>query len=129
MYYLLFAIDDRDCIIFQCQAFANTLTALANYVDDLGELAQRLKYIANKHVSFDIPRSYYSIYRTELMAAFQEVLGNDATDEFIDAWTDVYNALTKVLQSLEDNIKGAKKDEAGMYTKLGFLKFLKKNSI
>ena len=98
-------------------------------MDDLGELAQRLKYIANKHVSFDIPRSYYSIYRTELMAAFQEVLGNDATDEFIDAWTDVYNALTKVLQSLEDNIKGAKKDEAGMYTKLGFLKFLKKNSI
>ena len=94
-------------------------------MDDLGELAQRLKYIANKHVSFDIPRSYYSIYRTELMATFQEVLGNNATDEFMDAWTDVYNVLTKVLQSIEDNIKGAKKNEAGKKNKkkLGYAPF------
>jgi len=56
------------------------------------------------HVKSDIQAHHYPRVGEALLAAIKEVLGNVATDEVINAWSDAYTFLAGVLITKEREV-------------------------
>lgn len=85
----------------QQTALANTVTAAANYIDQLEVLLPVVKQIAHKHRSLVIKPEHYPIVGEYLLRAIKEVLGDAATEEILNAWEEAYGAIADVFISVE----------------------------
>lgn len=88
----------------QQTALANTVYAAALHIDNLGVLLPAVKQIAQKHRSLGIKAEHYPIVGEHLLGAIKEVLGNAATDEVIQAWTEAYGVIADVFIQVENEM-------------------------
>jgi nitric oxide dioxygenase len=88
----------------QQTALANSLYAAAQYIDQLEAIVPAVTQICHKHVSLGIKKEHYSIVGENLLAAMKEVLGEAATDEFIQAWEEAYWVIANVFIEMEEEL-------------------------
>lgn len=85
----------------QKQALAGAVLAYAEHIDNPAVLINVLKGIGSKHVSLNIQAEDYVIVGNHLIASIQEVLGESATVELLEAWTAAYNELAEIMINIE----------------------------
>ena len=85
----------------QQKALAGAVYAAAMYIDNLGAILPVVIQIAHKHRSLGIKAEHYPIVGKYLILAIKDVLGDAATDEIIDAWTEAYGVIADVFISVE----------------------------
>ncbi|MGG0658573.1 NO-inducible flavohemoprotein [Rummeliibacillus pycnus] len=86
----------------QQMALANTVYAAAVHIENLSEIIPVVKGIAEKHRSLGIKPEHYPIVGENLLIAIKEVLGDAATDEIMNAWTEAYGVLADIFISTEE---------------------------
>lgn len=85
----------------QQTALANAVLAYAENIANPGVLMPVIDNIGHKHTSLDIRPEQYDIVGKHLIASIQEVLGEAATPEIVDAWTSAYNQLALIMMGHE----------------------------
>lgn len=85
----------------QQTALAKTIYAAAVHIDNLEEIMPAVVQIAHKHVSLGVKPEHYPIVGAHLLLAMKEVLGDAATDEIIQAWSDAYGVIADTFISVE----------------------------
>ena len=88
----------------QPKALAMTILAAAQNIDNLEVLLPAVKKIGNIHVNSNVKPEHYPIVGKHLLGAIKEVLGDNATDEIIDAWAKTYGVLSEVFINHEKEI-------------------------
>lgn len=88
----------------QQRALAGAICAYAQHVDNPAVLADEVELIAQKHASLSIRPEHYPIVGENLLASIREVLGEAATDDVIDAWSEAYGALASIFIEREGEI-------------------------
>lgn len=97
----------------QPRALANSVLAYASNIDRLEALADALPTIIQKHVALDIRPEHYPLVGECLIEAFQEVLGDAATEAVISAWGEAYQHLASMLIKAEEGIYKAREAQPG----------------
>ncbi|RHW40369.1 NO-inducible flavohemoprotein [Neobacillus notoginsengisoli] len=85
----------------QQKALAGAVYAAAMYIDHLEAILPAVKQIAHKHRSLGIKPEHYPIVGKYLILAIKDVLGDAATDEIIEAWTEAYGVIADAFISIE----------------------------
>ena len=88
----------------QQASLAGAVLAYAQNIENPAVLIDAVKHIANKHASIGIRAEHYGIVGRHLLASIQEVLGDAATPELIDAWAAAYGQLADLMIGLESDI-------------------------
>jgi nitric oxide dioxygenase len=88
----------------QQRALAGAICAYAANIDNLEVLGNAVELIAQKHASLQIKPEHYPIVGENLLASIQEVLGEGATKEVIDAWAEAYGFLADIMIGRENQI-------------------------
>ena len=94
-------VEPGEKFAHQPRSLANAVYAYANNIDDLSVLSAAVERIAEKHVSMNILAPHYQIVGTELIGAIKEVLGEAATEEIVEAWTEGYFFLADIFIQVE----------------------------
>jgi len=85
----------------QARKLAASVYAYATHIDNLEELASAVDRIARKHVEARILPEQYSLIGNKLLEAMKDVLGEAATEDVMDAWSEAYNALATIFIDAE----------------------------
>lgn len=85
----------------QPRALAGAVLAYATYIDDLPKLHGAVERIAHKHASLQVTAPQYDLVGQFLMAAIGQVLGDAATPDIVEAWTNAYAVLAGVFVARE----------------------------
>jgi len=85
----------------QPRALAGAVLAYATYIDDLPKLRSAVELIAHKHASLQVSAPQYAVVGHFLIQAIGQVLGDAATPEIVDAWTNAYGVLADVFINRE----------------------------
>ncbi|WP_297810523.1 NO-inducible flavohemoprotein [uncultured Methylophaga sp.] len=88
----------------QQQALATAICAYAENIDNPEALSAAVELIAQKHASLGIKPEHYPIVGQNLLLAIKELLGDDASDDIIDAWAEAYQALAEIFIEREKQI-------------------------
>lgn len=88
----------------QQEALAAAVLAYAENIEDPTPLLGAVRHIAGKHVSVGIRAEHYAIVGRHLLSSIQEVLGEAATPELIDAWAAAYGQLADILIGVENGL-------------------------
>lgn len=88
----------------QQKALAGAICAYAANIDQLEVLGDAVELIAQKHASLQIKAEHYPIVGDNLLASIKEVLGDGATDDVINAWSEAYGFLADILIGRETQI-------------------------
>ncbi|QNF27038.1 NO-inducible flavohemoprotein [Metabacillus elymi] len=97
----------------QQTALANAVYAAASHIENLGEILDEVKLIAHKHRSLGIKPEQYPIVGENLLKAIKDVLGDAATDEIIDAWSDAYNMIADAFIGIEADLYQQASEQPG----------------
>lgn len=103
----------------QQTALAKAVYAAAVHIDDLAEIMPAIIQIAHKHVSLGVKPEHYPIVGEFLLKAMEEVLGDAATDDIINAWTEAYGVIADAFIDVEKSMyqKTAAQDNGWIYFK------------
>ena len=103
----------------QQTALAKTVYAAAIHIDNLAEIMPAVIQIGHKHVSLGVKSEHYPIVGAHLLLAMKEVLGDAATDEIIQAWSDAYGVIADAFISVEKSMyqKTAAQENGWIYFK------------
>ncbi|MCU7557560.1 globin domain-containing protein [Macrococcus capreoli] len=85
----------------QQTALAQTVIAAAKHIDHLEAIIPNVNQIAHKHRALEIKPEHYPIVGENLIWAIQHVLGDAATPEIVDAWTQTYGVIADVFIKME----------------------------
>ncbi len=85
----------------QQTALATAVLAYAEHIENPSVLLAAVKHIGQKHSSLHIRPEHYQIVGKHLLASIQEVLGDAATDELIEAWRVAYFQLADLMIGVE----------------------------
>jgi len=85
----------------QYMKLAEILSLYAVNIDKIERLKPALDVIANVHVNADIKPAHYAMIGMVLMDSMEEILGDKATLEFMDAWREAYQVIGNILMNLE----------------------------
>lgn len=85
----------------QQTALAMTVLAAAKHLDKLATLLPQVTQISHKHRALQIQPEHYPIVGKHLIGAIKEVLGEAATDDIINAWTEAYDEIASVFIQIE----------------------------
>lgn len=88
----------------QSRSLAASVLAYAEYLDQPEFLSGMVARIAHKHASLDVLAEHYPIVGENLLAAIQEVLGDAATPEIIEAWGVAYGILANIMIGVENDL-------------------------
>jgi nitric oxide dioxygenase len=88
----------------QQTALALAVLAYAENIANPTVLLPVVDRIGHKHTSLEIRPEHYAIVGKHLLASIQEVLGDAATPEIIEAWTVAYNQLAQIMSGHEAGI-------------------------
>jgi len=83
---------------------ATAIYGYASQIDRLSALTSMVETIAQRHVQTSVQPEQYLIVGESLLQAMREVLGAEATEEVIAAWTEAYQALSEVFINREHDI-------------------------
>ena len=83
---------------------ANAVYAYATHIDDLGALKSAVDKIAHRHVATHVLPEQYPIVGECLLQAIEDVMGDGATNEVMEAWTEAYQALADIFINRERQI-------------------------
>lgn len=97
----------------QPKALANAIFQYACHIDKLELLGDAVGSITEKHSSLSITPEMYPIVGKNLLDAIQEVLGDAATPDIIDAWAEAYNDLAVIFTTSEEKIYEKKENNIG----------------
>src|SRR5690606_22377038 len=100
----------------QINALAAATLAYAQTIDNLGALLPAVERIAQKHVGFHILPEHYPYVATALLGAIQDVLGEAASEEILQAWGQAYWFLAGILQNRESALREAIEQAPGGWT-------------
>lgn len=89
----------------QVHALAAAILAYAQNIDNLAPVVPVVERIAHKHIGYHILPEHYPFVATALLEAIQEVLGEAATPELIEAWGEAYWFLANLLMEREADIR------------------------
>lgn len=106
----------------QQAALANTVYAAAVYIDNLEAILPAVKQIGHKHRSLGIKAEDYAIIGKHLLLAIKDVLGDAATDEIIQAWSDAYSVIADAFISVEAEMYQQAEQQPGGWK--GFRSFI-----
>jgi nitric oxide dioxygenase len=81
----------------QPKALAGAVHGYAQNIDRLDALGPAIERIAQKHVALNILPEHYPYVGEALLGALRDVLGQAATEEVMEAWTEAYGFLADVL--------------------------------
>lgn len=85
----------------QQNALAMAVLAYAEHIANPAVLLPELKRIGHKHVSLDIRPEHYPIVGNHLIASIEEVLGEAASKEILEAWEIAYYQLAELMIRVE----------------------------
>jgi len=88
----------------QQTALAQTVLAAAKHIDHLEAIISNVNQIAHKHRALEIKPEHYPIVGENLIYAIKKVLGEAATPEIIDAWTQAYGVIADVFIQMEKGL-------------------------
>lgn len=86
-------------------ALAHAVLAYAQNIENLEVLAGAVERIAQKHVGYAILPEHYPFVAEALLGAIEEVLGEAATPEILQAWGEAYWFLADLLIEREAAIR------------------------
>lgn len=86
----------------QPKIMAYLLLRYAQCIDDLSPLELFIEQIVNKHVGLQINPYHYTYFGIGLMQAFVEILGDDVSPGFLNAWKVAYANLAQLLIDKEE---------------------------
>lgn len=86
---------------FQQEALVYAVYAAGENIDSLENINQLVERIAEKHVSLGVKPEQYPIVGEVLIQAVQDVLGDAATEDVIDAWHAAYDYIANLFIELE----------------------------
>lgn len=92
----------------QPKALAMTILAAAQNIDNLEVLLPAVKKIGQIHVNTNVKPEHYPIVGKNLLLAIKEVLGDAATDEVLQAWSEAYEVISQVFIDVEKDIYSSK---------------------
>ena len=88
----------------QAAKLAASVYAYASHIDQLEKLGDAVEHIAKAHVNTRVIAEQYPVIGECLLAAMKDVLGDAATPEVMDAWTEAYNGLADIFINREKEI-------------------------
>ncbi|WP_237228059.1 NO-inducible flavohemoprotein [Rubinisphaera sp. JC750] len=97
----------------QQKALAGAICAYFTHIDNLEVLGPAVELIAQKHCSLGIQPEHYPIVGKNLLEAIQEVMGEAATPEILDAVGEAYGLLADVCIKREAEIYEQQREAAG----------------
>jgi len=83
---------------------ANMVYAYAANIDKLENLQKGIDKVAKIHVDTNILPEHYPWVGESLLIAIKEVLGDNATDEVMEAWAEGYGFLSAVFIRKEEEL-------------------------
>ncbi|WP_186757763.1 NO-inducible flavohemoprotein [Echinicola salinicaeni] len=110
----------------QPRVLANAIFQYATYIDQLDMLSGAVSTIAHKHSSLSITPEMYPIVGENLLLAIKEVLGDNATDDIIEAWAEAYGDLAKIFIQTEETIYHSQEKRSGGFRGKKQFKVVKK---
>jgi len=116
MYEILFTDFPQTKILFeeaddqQHKKLAGAISAYAANIDNLEELSWAVDKMANTHVLKNIRPEHYPMVGASILKAMKDVLGDAATEEFIEAWKEAYFFLGDILVNKEKELYGTEAD-------------------
>lgn len=111
----------------QQTALAMAVLAYAEHIEDPSVLMPVVDGIGHKHTSLDIRPEHYSIVGKHLIASIQEVLGEAATPELLDAWTNAYFQLASLMSGHEQSLYNHHTQQEGGWS--GWRPFIVKQKV
>jgi len=99
----------------QQTALALSVLAYAEHIENPSVLLPVLQHIGDKHTSLQIKPEQYQIVGKHLIASIKEVLGTQADDELLQAWTKAYNQLAQLMINLEQTMYQQKEAQPGSW--------------
>lgn len=81
----------------QPQILAAAIAAYATNIDNLDTLHEAVKRMAGAHVRSEVQPEHYPMVGESVLAAMQDVLGDAATPDILEAWGEAYNYLADIL--------------------------------
>lgn len=88
----------------QAAKLAASVYAYASHIDELEKLGDAVESIANAHVKTRVIAEQYPVIGECLLSAMKDVLGEAATPEVMEAWTEAYNNLANIFIGREKEI-------------------------
>ena len=95
----------------QASKLAASVYAYATHIDQLENLGSTVEHIANAHVNTHVIAEQYPVIGECLLTAIKDVLGDAATPEVMDAWTEAYNHLADIFITREKEIYSEQEKE------------------
>ena len=74
------------------------LTAMVAALRDPEKLQNMLGPLGQRHLSYGVLESHYSIVGETLLQTFEEELGEEWTDDYAAAWSEVYSNAARIMQ-------------------------------
>lgn len=90
-------------------ALANAILASAKNIDNLEAIMPAVQSIGKRHVEVNVLPEHYPIVGKNLIIAIKNVLGDDATDEVIEAFEKTYEVLAETFINVEKEIYAEQK--------------------
>ena len=94
-------------------ALANMVLAAAKHIDNLEAVLPAAVPVAHKHRSLTVKPEHYPIVGKYLLIGIQEVLGETATPDIMDAWEKAYGVIADVFIGAESGLYEEAKKENG----------------
>jgi len=94
----------KDAAPDQYKKLAAMVYAYAANIDNLGALTNGVEKVANIHVNVNIEPKHYPWVGVALLGAVEEVLGEAATPEIMNAWKEAFFFLADVFINKEKEI-------------------------
>ncbi|WP_188207842.1 NO-inducible flavohemoprotein [Alkalibacillus aidingensis] len=88
----------------QQRALANSIIAAAENIEQLEQIMPVVEQIAHKHRSIGILPEHYPLVGENLLQAIKDVLGDNATDEILNAWEAAYSIIADIFIQVEQNM-------------------------
>ena len=88
----------------QYKKLAQAVYAYAANIDNLGALGKGIETIAQAHVKTKIRPEHYPLVGGALLSAIEEVLGEAASADIMNAWKEAYFFLADVLIKREEQL-------------------------
>ena len=88
----------------QYKKLAQAVYAYAANIDNLGALGKGIETISQAHVKTKIKPEHYPLVGGALLSAIEEVLGEAASADIMNAWKEAYFFLADVLIKREEQL-------------------------
>lgn len=88
----------------QHKKLAGAISAYAANIDNLSVLSKAVEKMAQTHIRVKVLPEHYPMVGVSLLQAVKDVLGDAATDEVIDAWSEAYFFLADILIKREKEL-------------------------